>query len=274
MKKFSFYAASFAVCCMMSAAFTSCVDETEEPDYVKQVRDEKVKKELAENAAAAKAAGKESEAAFTTAALNGTLSDNSNAFYTEYQDAKTAYENAVRTRESLEKLLETPDMKEEYADALIEYQANVDAGKIALDNLKKQQDAYNKAYESEDGTDMYPATGTEGNWTEYTIQTVKYKKGEAGDDADQLFQKMCLVWAYTIGLQEASNVANQANLDMYKNKTFAVGSSTTIYSSSSYKDVYSAYLYAQQQEEVKKATYDEKKAIYDEAIEAQKKANN
>ena len=67
MKKLSYYAASFAVCCMMSAAFTSCVDETEEPDYVKQVREAEMKAEIAKNLKNAKSDGKVSEAAFSDA---------------------------------------------------------------------------------------------------------------------------------------------------------------------------------------------------------------
>lgn len=99
MKKLSYYAASFAVCCMMSAAFTSCVDETEEPDYVKQVREAEMKAEIAKNLKNAKSDGKVSEAAFSDAYLDATLSVSAKNAYDEYKDAKAAYDFANRQLE-------------------------------------------------------------------------------------------------------------------------------------------------------------------------------
>ena len=99
MKKLSYYAASFAVCCMMSAAFTSCVDETEEPDYVKQVREAEMKAEIAKNEKDAKENGKASEAAFTDAYLNATMSTAAKDAYSDYNSAKAAYDFANRQLE-------------------------------------------------------------------------------------------------------------------------------------------------------------------------------
>ncbi len=92
MKKLTYYVAAFALCCGVSQTLTSCVDETEEPDYVKAVREAEMKAEIAKNEKNAKEDGKQSEAAFTQALLDNTIS-NTDA-YKNYVAAKNAWEYA------------------------------------------------------------------------------------------------------------------------------------------------------------------------------------
>ena len=120
MKKLSYYAASFAVCCMMSAAFTSCVDETEEPDYVKQVREAEMKAEIAAKQKQAKDSAKASEAAFTTASLNGLEAGD---VYEAYEICKAVAENA---NEILAKATSNLDL----------FYESVENQKVQIQNLK------------------------------------------------------------------------------------------------------------------------------------------
>lgn len=118
MKKLSYYAASFAVCCMMSAAFTSCVDETEEPDYVKQVRESEMKAEIAKNNAAA-------------------LLNKDSDVYDEYIASKTAWEFAVSQVDKA-KLNLTVVFTESIEDRIKQRGIQNDAIKSANDDIDNQ----------------------------------------------------------------------------------------------------------------------------------------
>lgn len=154
MKKISYYVAAFALCCGVSQTLTSCVDETAEPEYVKEIRESEMAKELAENGRDAKKAGKESEAAFTEAFLNGTLS--STTAYTEYNLAKKDFEDAEKAFKAAEALLTDPEWVATKAKkiASLEYDVvakqeakntkqdnldnNTSTNKLTIANLKKE----------------------------------------------------------------------------------------------------------------------------------------
>ena len=124
MKKISYYVAAFALCCGVSQTLTSCVDETAEPEYVKEIRESEMAKELAENGKDAKTAGKESEAAFTEAFLNGTLSSSTSA-YSEYTTAKDNFEDAEKAFKAAEAMLTDPEWVDR--KSALEYMTHIHA---------------------------------------------------------------------------------------------------------------------------------------------------
>lgn len=77
MKKISYYVAAFALCCGVSQTLTSCIEETEEPDDVKAMRQAKIA-EINANAEylKAQATTETADAALTNAKVDGQKIDN------------------------------------------------------------------------------------------------------------------------------------------------------------------------------------------------------
>lgn len=229
MKKLSYYVAAFVLCCGVSQTLTSCVDETEEPDYVKQVREAEMKAEIAKNNKDAKQAGKESEAAFTEAFLNGTLSTNTTA----YSELKTALAD-----------LETAESKFKAVEALTKDLSWIETKAKKVADLKADLPVKQKAVK-----DAKTAL------SDYT-----------GDDAVEkaTYQK-------AVDVAEAELKYTTDLLDQYTTDAFTAAQHDYY---STWKDLYEDYLYAKENLAKKQAKYDEKKAIYDKAIEGMQQANN
>lgn len=229
MKKLSYYVAAFVLCCGVSQTLTSCVDETEEPDYVKQVREAEMKAEIAKKNKDAKQDGKESEAAFTEAFLNGTLSNNTSA-YEELNTALSQLETAESKFKAVEALTKDPSWIKTKANEVANLKAELPGKQKAVKDAKTALSDY---------------TGDD------AVEKATYQK--AVDVAEAELK-------YTTDL-----------LDQYTTDAFTAAQHDYY---STWKDLYEGYLYAKENLAKKQAKYDEKKAIYDEAIEAQKQANN
>lgn len=77
MKKISYYVAAFALCCGVSQTLTSCIEETEEPDDVKALRQAEIAKVNADaEYKKAQAASETATAALTNAQVDGQKIDN------------------------------------------------------------------------------------------------------------------------------------------------------------------------------------------------------
>lgn len=77
MKKISYYVAAFALCCGVSQTLTSCIEETEEPDDVKAMRQAEIAKINADaEKVKADAAAQTATAALTNAKVDGQKIDN------------------------------------------------------------------------------------------------------------------------------------------------------------------------------------------------------
>lgn len=77
MKKISYYVAAFALCCGVSQTLTSCIEETEEPDDVKALRQAEIAKINADaEKVKADAAAQTATAALTNAKVDGQKIDN------------------------------------------------------------------------------------------------------------------------------------------------------------------------------------------------------
>ena len=228
MKKISYYVAAFALCCGVSQTLTSCVDETAEPDYVKTIRESEMAKEIAENNRDAKKAGKESEAAFTEAYLNGTLAENTTA-YTEYNAAKAELENAEIAFKAAEAKLTDPEFVEAKAKKIAELEYNVVSANEAKKTAQKAVDD---------------------NTSTNAITEASLKKALAEAEAE---------------LQYAKDALKQ-----YQDDAFSASQHNYL---TTWQEVYENYLYYQDNLANKQAKFDEKKAIYEKAIEAMQKAN-
>ncbi|MDD6004013.1 MAG: hypothetical protein PUC50_17690 [Bacteroidales bacterium] len=229
MKKLSYYVAAFVLCCGVSQTLTSCVDETEEPDYVKQVREAEMKAEIAKNNKDAKQAGKESEAAFTEAFLNGTLSNNTSA-YKELETALSQLETAESEFKAVEALTKDPSWIKTKANEVANLKAELPGKQKAVKDAKTALSDY------------------------------------TGDDAvvKATYQK-------AVDVAEAELKYTTDLLDQYTTDAFTAAQHDYY---STWKDLYEDYLYAKENLAKKQAKYDEKKAIYDKAIEGMQQANN
>jgi hypothetical protein len=77
MKKISYYVAAFALCCGVSQTLTSCIEETEEPDDVKALRQAEIARVNADaEYKKAQAASETADAAKTNAEVDGVKIDN------------------------------------------------------------------------------------------------------------------------------------------------------------------------------------------------------
>lgn len=95
MKKISYYVAAFALCCGVSQTLTSCIEETEEPDDVKALRQAEIAK-INADAQKTLADAKESEA--------NAAKTNADAAYREAETAIKAVEKAVKEGASAEEI--------------------------------------------------------------------------------------------------------------------------------------------------------------------------
>ncbi len=264
MKKLSYYVAAFVLCCGVSQTLTSCVDETEEPDYVKQVREAEMKAEIAENNKDAKQAGKESEAAFTTSSLNKTTPGSG---YSDYVSAKEALEAAEKKFKIAEtSLVNDFAAIQDKATKLAGFASQVAANEQALNDLNKGLADYKTAF-NDAGT--YIIANSE--LTDLTSTGTSYKKGD--DGAQAKYDNVIIAYNYMIAKQEAANEKTLNEQKQYQNDTFTPNEKTT-QPDSDWKSVYAHYLGCKNSLEEAQAKFNEKKAIYDEAIEAQKQANN
>ncbi|MBQ9214384.1 MAG: hypothetical protein IJ150_10660 [Bacteroidales bacterium] len=140
-RNFSYYVAALMLAAGMSTSFVSCVDETEEPDYVKQVREAEMKAEIAEKEKEAKEAGKESEAAFTDAFLNQTLQNT--PAYSELLTAKVELEQAETTLKQFETQINTPENLEKKAKEIADFEPQLVTAKDNLKTAKENKSQYN-----------------------------------------------------------------------------------------------------------------------------------
>jgi len=227
-RNFSYYVAALMLAAGMSTSFVSCVDETEEPDYVKQVREAEMKAEIANKEKEAKEAGKESEAAFTDAFLNQTLKKT--PAYEELLTALSELETAESDFKAVEALTKDPSWIKTKANEVANLKAELPGKQKAVKDAKTALSDY---------------TGDDA--------VVKATNQKAVDVAEAELK-------YTTDL-----------LDQYTTDAFTAAQH---YSYSTWKDLYEGYLYAKENLAKKQAKYDEKKAIYDKAIEGMQKANN
>ncbi|MBO7143002.1 MAG: hypothetical protein J6V76_07830 [Bacteroidales bacterium] len=235
MKKLTYYVAAFALCCGVSQTLTSCVDETEEPDYVKAVREAEMKAEIAENEKNAKIDGKEAAAAFTTASLDGLTAKE---IYEAYEEVKTCRDFAdrqlaqaianktnfyacVQNRKEQQGILE--DQLKSAKKATATLADDVDATTRAkTEAYEKYTESKKAAYDSDEGFFPFSADG--------------YFDNELG---------LTLPYAYTSEPISADWATIQGN-----------------------------YLYCKQAKADADALFAEIEEIYKEAITAQKTANN
>lgn len=264
MKKLSYYVAAFVLCCGVSQTLTSCVDETEEPDYVKQVREAEMKAEIAKDNKDAKQAGKESEAAFTTSSLNNTTPGDG---YSDYVAAKTALEKAEKKFKIAETSISNDFAAlQDKATKLAGFASEIAVNTQALEDLNKGLSDYKSAF-NDAGTyiianyDLKSLTST----------GTSYKKGD--DGAQEKYDKVITVYTYLIAVQQATNEKTDNEKKQYENGTFTPNEKD-FQPTGDWKSVYAHYLGCKNSLEEAQAKFNEKKAIYDEAIEAQKKANN
>ena len=106
MKKISYYVAAFALCCGVSQTLTSCIEETEEPDDVKALRQAEIAKVNAD-AQKTLAEAKESEA--TAAKTN----------------ADAAYRNAETAIKEVDKAVKEGASAEEIQEAIAKYKSSI-----------------------------------------------------------------------------------------------------------------------------------------------------
>ena len=235
MKKLTYYVAAFALCCGVSQTLTSCVDETEEPDYVKAVREAEMKAEIAENEKNAKIDGKAAAAAFTTASLNGL---SASEIFAAYEKAKTYSDFAGR---QLEQAV-----------------ANKTNFYACVQNRKEQQGVWEdalKAAKKATAALADDATATDRAKTEAAEKYAESMK--AAYDSDE-------------GIFPFS-ADNYYKNDLGLSLPYAYVSEP---STPSWASVQGNYLYCKQAKADADALLTEIKAIYDEAITAQKNANN
>jgi hypothetical protein len=168
MKKISYYVAAFALCCGVSQTLTSCIEETEEPDDVKAMRQAEIAKINADaEYVKAQAASQNATAALTNAEVDAQKIDNAikelqKALREGTQADSIAY-YAAAVQSAIKKMKNTDiTQAKELAVALLPAKLNASC---------PSYDAMQKAY-----TDLYGGTVMLASGSTYNVAVASAKK--------------------------------------------------------------------------------------------------